>query len=91
MKFSAYIRVSGRVQGVGYRYYALRNAEYLGLTGYVRNHSGGSVELRIEGEKEVIERFKEILKQGPRFSSVESVDLKFDEYQAKYNDFSVEY
>jgi acylphosphatase len=91
MKYSAYMKVSGKVQGVGYRYYALRNAEYLGLTGYVRNRSDGRVELRVEGEKEMIQRFQKILKEGPRFSSVEKVDLTFDEFQAKYNNFSVEH
>ena len=57
MKSSAYIRVSGRVQGVGYRYYALRNADLLGLNGYVKNCVDGSVELQVEGDKEIIKQF----------------------------------
>jgi acylphosphatase len=91
MKASAYIRVIGRVQGVGYRYYAVRNADLLGLKGYVKNCVDGSVELQVEGDKELIQQFKDILKQGPRFSDVSDVELRFEEYQAKYHHFSVEY
>jgi acylphosphatase len=91
MKSSAYIRVLGRVQGVGYRYFSLRKAKLLGLKGYVRNCADGSVELRVEGERDIITQFKEILKEGPRFSAVKAVELQFGDYQAKYNNFSVEY
>jgi len=91
MKSSAYIVVSGKVQGVGFRYFAQRNAEYLGLTGYVRNRPDSKVELQVEGEKEAIKRFQKILSEGSRFSSVDKVDLTFDEFQAKYINFSVEY
>ena len=91
MKSSAYILVAGKVQGVGYRYFAQRNAEYFVLTGYVRNRPDSKVELQVEGEKEAIKRFQKILSEGPRFSLVDKVDLTFDEFQAKYNNFSVEY
>ncbi len=91
MKVAAHIRVSGRVQGVGYRYFAVRNAEMLGLTGFVRNCSDGSVELKVEGERDLIEQFGKILKDGPRFSRVNKLDLTFDAYQAKYTNFIVDY
>ena len=91
MKVTAHIRVSGRVQGVGYRFFTVRNAELFGLTGFVRNCSDGSVEILVEGEKEIIEQFHKILKNGPRFSLVNTVDLRFDTYQAKYNNFLVDY
>lgn len=91
MKVAAHIRVSGRVQGVGYRYFAVRNAEMLGLTGFVRNCSDGSVELKVEGERDLIEQFGKILKDGPRFSRVNKLDLTFDAYQTKYTNFIVDY
>ena len=91
MNSGALIRVYGRVQGVGYRYFALRQGELLGLKGYVRNCIDGSVELEVEGEKAIIEQFTQILKEGPRFSQVSKVDLTFNEYEAKYSHFSVEY
>ncbi|TFH02523.1 MAG: acylphosphatase [Calditrichales bacterium] len=91
MNVAAHILVTGRVQGVGYRYFAMRNASQLGLTGYVRNLSGGSVELLTEGEKELIQHFIEILKKGPGFSRVEQVKVTYKEYSSKYSQFSVDY
>jgi acylphosphatase len=91
MMMEAYIRVRGRVQGVGYRYFALRNAREYGLNGYVRNVPDGSVELRVEGEQEIIQHFKLLLERGPGFASVESVEITFETYKAKFKNFSVEY
>lgn len=88
---SAYIKVTGEVQGVGYRYFAFKNANELGIRGYVRNLADGSVEVLAEGEKELIEHYKSILSQGPGFSSVDQIEILFSPYQAKYKSFSVEY
>jgi acylphosphatase len=66
--------VSGRVQGVGYRYFALRAAEALGVTGFVRNLADGRVEAVGEGPEEVLAEFEQQLRQGPAFSHVESVE-----------------
>jgi acylphosphatase len=66
--------VSGRVQGVGYRYFALRAAEALGVTGFVRNLADGRVEAVAEGPEEVLAEFESKLRQGPAFASVQSVE-----------------
>ena len=87
----AQINVTGRVQGVGYRYFAMREANLYGLTGYVKNKPNGSVELMVEGEKEIIEKFQKILEQGPGYSTVERVEISYEPYNAKYSKFSVEY
>lgn len=65
--------LSGRVQGVGFRYFALDAARREGLTGYVTNRADGSVEAVAEGESESIERFERSLRQGPSRSRVEQV------------------
>jgi acylphosphatase len=65
--------VRGRVQGVGYRFFAERAARDLGVRGWVRNLPDGSVEAVAEGEDEAIVRFLERLRQGPRGSRVESL------------------
>ena len=91
MMTGAHIRVVGRVQGVGFRYFAMRHANDYGLKGYVKNLADGSVEVRIEGEKEVIEHYKTILEEGPGYSLVDSVDFTFEPYTAKFKKFSVEY
>jgi acylphosphatase len=65
--------VKGRVQGVGFRYFALDAARREGLHGRVRNLDDGSVEAVAEGEAESLERFERALRQGPSRSRVESV------------------
>ena len=53
----AHITVSGVVQGVGYRFYAMREAKLLGLTGYVKNRANGNVESKVEGPKSIVEEY----------------------------------
>jgi acylphosphatase len=66
--------VSGAVQGVGYRYFALRRAQALGVSGFVRNVDDGCVEVVAEGTPSQLEEFESCLREGPRLSSVESVE-----------------
>ena len=65
--------ISGRVQGVGFRYFALDAARREGLHGYVTNHDDGTVEAMAEGEAESVERFERALRRGPSKSRVEQV------------------
>jgi acylphosphatase len=66
--------VSGRVQGVGYRYYALRAAEALGVSGYARNLPDGRVEVVAEASQESLAQLEDKLRQGPSFASVHSLE-----------------
>ena len=83
--------ISGQVQGVGYRYFASREATLLGITGYVRNLYDGSVEVFAEGEDTSIDRFGQILEEGPRFGNVS--DIKIENYPPEgiYTNFTIEY
>ncbi len=54
MTIRKHIRFYGRVQGVGFRYHATYKARLLGLTGWVRNRSDGSVEMEVQGDPEQI-------------------------------------
>jgi acylphosphatase len=65
--------VSGRVQGVGFRYFAQDAARREGLHGYVLNRDDGAVEAVAEGDAESIERFERALRRGPSRSRVEHV------------------
>ena len=65
--------MSGRVQGVGFRYFALDAARREGVHGYVSNNDDGSVEAVAEGEGEAVERFERALRRGPSRSRVEQV------------------
>ncbi len=57
--------VQGRVQGVGFRWFALRQAEALGLVGWVRNQDDGSVEVVARGPSAAIGQMEEALRRGP--------------------------
>ncbi len=67
--------VRGRVQGVGFRFFAERAARELGVRGWVRNLPDGSVETVAEGEDEAIATFIERMKRGPLSSRVDRIDV----------------
>jgi acylphosphatase len=66
--------VTGRVQGVGYRFFTCREAQALGICGHVRNLPDGSVEVVAQGEPDVLQAFAERLKEGPPFGRVEGME-----------------
>ncbi len=71
-----YLRVRGRVQGVGFRMFVLENARRLGLAGWVRNRTDGSVEMEVQGRNEDLARFKNMIKTGHPFARVDSMEEK---------------
>ena len=66
--------IGGRVQGVGYRYFAQRAAAELGLTGYARNLDDGRVEVYAVGSQDKLSQFAASLRHGPRWSDVRAVE-----------------
>jgi len=64
--------VSGRVQGVGFRYFTRDIAGEMNLTGYVRNTSNGRVEIEVQGESVPLEKFVEKIRVGPQLARVTS-------------------
>lgn len=89
IKASAEFRIVGFVQGVGFRYFVMRHAVSLGLTGYVSNSYEGSVTVYAEGEKVKIEELARLLRQGPSRSAVDKVECVYSEYYAKYSSFGI--
>ena len=82
--------ISGRVQGVGYRYFADRVASELGICGYVKNLWDGNVEVYAIGNAEALEALKPQLAEGPgsaRVSGVMETDARVDK---RYNRFVIE-
>jgi acylphosphatase len=65
--------VSGRVQGVGYRYFVQGRAAELGLSGYVKNLPDGDVELEAEGPRPELDRLLAYLHQGPPLSRIDNL------------------
>ena len=85
-----FARVRGRVQGVGFRYSTVREAQRLGLKGWVKNVNRGDVEVWAEGQEGKLKPFLTWLRQGNQFSRVDSVE-KEDMQPKGYEDFTVEY
>lgn len=84
------IHVRGRVQGVGFRWSAVREANKNGITGFVKNMSDGTVYLEAEGYRKQLRAFAEWCKTGPGSGYVESVTA--DPYPpVNHRDFHVEY
>jgi acylphosphatase len=68
--------ITGRVQGVGFRYFALEAAEREGLHGWVRNLPDRSVEVVAEGDAEAVDRFERRLRHGPPGARVDHVEVE---------------
>jgi acylphosphatase len=68
------VRVTGAVQGVGFRYWAVRTARALGLRGWVRNSLDGSVELLVCGSEDSIESMVSECRKGPSAASVDDLE-----------------
>jgi acylphosphatase len=69
--------VHGDVQGVGFRYFIMREAQRLGLRGWVRNRDDGAVEFVAEGRRQDLERLKQAAERGPRIAEVVRVDAQW--------------
>jgi len=69
-----HLRITGRVQGVGYRYWFLGRAEALGLTGWVRNRGDGSVEAVVQGPEDKVAAIVAEARSGPPAARVDQVD-----------------
>ncbi len=91
MKARLHAYISGRVQGVAFRFFAQHEARVLGLTGWVSNLYDGRVEVVAEGEREQLEQFLAELKKGPRLARVEKVEITWEEFRDEFLEFSVEF
>jgi acylphosphatase len=87
----AQVIIQGFVQGVGYRFFAVRQAQDYNIRGYVRNLPNGYVEVVAEGEKGILNDFIEQLRIGPVSSQVTGIDIKWFEEEQGFNDFRVRF
>lgn len=83
------IKVCGKVQGVGFRYYAQKQANILNLKGWVKNTFDKGVLLMVQGEKAAIETLTDFLWIGPPLSQVKSVIKVEMQIIEEYSDFEV--
>jgi len=83
--------VYGHVQGVFFRAFVFTRATQLGLTGYVRNLPGGTVEVNAEGERKQLDQLISYLKVGPPPAKVGKVVTSWSEYSGNYSGFGIKY
>jgi len=83
------IIVKGIVQGVGFRYFCLKNARELNIGGYAKNLLNGDVEVIAQGEEGMLNEFIKIVQAGPEFSEVKSISVEETGSENRYNSFRI--
>ncbi len=81
--------VTGRVQGVSFRYFVLEQAYQLNLTGWVSNRWNGAVEVTAEGSRQNLELLLNALREGPPMASVTDLDFEWLTYSGEFSGFDV--
>lgn len=89
MRVTRQYLVSGRVQGVGFRWFTVDAATREGLSGWVRNRADGSVEVTAEGESDSLAHFEAALWRGPSRARVEDVQVTEGEPLGAVDGFSI--
>jgi acylphosphatase len=90
MRVARRFLVSGRVTGVGFRYFAQDIGRREGLTGVVRNLPDGRLEALVEGEAESVTRFEAALRRGPARARVEHVEIDALPPSGQFYGFSID-
>jgi acylphosphatase len=85
------MKISGVVQGVGFRFFTRRLANKMGIKGYVRNMPDGTVEIEAEGSDDQIESFLKELYKGPPSSKVSEIDTEELSGRGRYDGFEVRF
>jgi acylphosphatase len=90
MRITRRFVISGRVQGVGFRWFTKDTALREGVTGWVRNLPDGRVEALVEGDEEAVVRVERALHSGPPGARVQTVNVITEEAGDGYRSFSIE-
>ena len=90
-KMQLFVLISGKVQGVGFRNFAQRNARQLGVKGYAKNLPNGKVEVVAEGDKTQLDALVVFLREGPRYARVDSLEIDERPFTGEYETFGVRY
>lgn len=81
--------IHGRVQGVNFRNFTLKNAERAGILGWVKNRKDGTVEALLQGTPGKVEEMKELLEEGPAAARVDRVEEIESEESTIYYSFQI--
>lgn len=83
--------ISGRVQGVSFRYYTQQEAQKLGVKGWVRNRPDRTVEVTAEGDRDKLDKLLAFLHHGPPAAKVDSVNVTWSDGTGEFDDFRITY
>jgi acylphosphatase len=81
--------IKGDVQGVGFRFFLIRRAQALGLTGWVTNRDDGVVEFVAEGRRQDLEKLERAAREGPRMARVAAVEVNWSEAAGDLSPFDI--
>jgi acylphosphatase len=81
--------ISGKVQGVGFRYHSQQQALTLGITGWVKNLASGQVEIIAEADTDTLGEFKRRLEKGPSYAQVTDIRVKTVSATAEFLTFTI--
>lgn len=90
-KMQLYVLISGKVQGVGFRNFTQLNAKQLGVNGYAKNLPNGKVEIVAEGDKAQLDALVALVKKGPRYARVDSIEIDARAFTGEYETFGIRY
>ena len=85
------IKISGRVQGVGFRYFVVQKAREIGITGWVKNTVEGGVLIVAQGTETDLKTFTDYLRIGPTLSRVDRITINKIQLPTVFDNFSVKY
>jgi len=88
-KISKHLYVSGRVQGVGFRYFIATHARELGINGWAKNLPDGQVEAVFTGSKNNLDIMLDLINKGPRWAEVDNVRINNIDPVKEYPDFQI--
>lgn len=91
MKEMRFVRIHGKVHGVGFRFFATRVARRMALKGSIQNMRDGTVEAQVEGEAKSIDEWIEEIREGPRYAEITSIEQEKKDFTGKLTDFDVKF
>lgn len=90
-KMQLFVIITGKVQGVGFRNFTQLNARQLGINGYAKNLPNGTVAVVAEGDKAQLDTLVALLKKGPRYARVDSLEIDERSFTGEYESFGIRY
>ncbi|MGH9340172.1 MAG: acylphosphatase [Acidobacteriota bacterium] len=85
-----YFIIKGRVQGVGFRFFAYEAAQQMGIKGWTKNLENGDVEIHAQGDEQEMAQFLNRIRSGPPLSVVSDIEVREVAADQNYSDFSIE-